>query len=84
MTVAEMYLNDIWRKTKGILVNEGFLEEIVLNTYFEEASLHDINEAAAIITVKTHLQKVILIQEVEKVNSILNDFLIAIFFVRFY
>lgn len=75
MTVAEMYLNDIWKKTKGILVGEGYLEEIVLSTYFEEASLNDINESAAIVTVKTHLQKVILLQEVEKINSILKRLL---------
>lgn len=75
MTVAEMYLDDIWNRTKGILVDEGHLEEIVLNTYFDESSLHDINDSAAVITVKTHLQKVIMIQEVEKVNNILNRLL---------
>lgn len=72
MNAGEMYLKELWGKTKTMLLEEGFLEEIVLNTYFQEASLHEFNDSAAVITVKTHLQKVILIQEIEKVNNVLK------------
>jgi chromosomal replication initiator protein len=75
MTVAQLYLDDIWTKTKNLLIDEGHVEEIVFNTYFEEASLNDIENQCAIVTVKTHLQKIILIQEVEKINSILKRLL---------
>ncbi len=75
MTVAELYLEDIWKKTKHLLVDEGHLEDIVMNTYFQEASLNDIQNKHAVVTVRTHLQKVILIQEIEKINTILQRIL---------
>ena|SRR5690554_2937392 len=72
MTVAQLYLEDLWKKAKDQLVQNGAIEEIVLNTYFEDAILRDIQDTSAVITVKTHLQKVILNQEIEKINDVLH------------
>ncbi len=75
MTVAQLYLEDLWKKTKNILVEDGSIDEIVLNTYFEDANLLDIQEKSAVITVKTHLQKIILTQESEKISNALGQHL---------
>lgn len=72
MTVAQLYLEDLWKKAKNQLVQNGDIEEIVLNTYFEDATLRDIQDSSAVITVKTHLQKVVLNQEIEKINDVLH------------
>lgn len=72
MTVAQLYLEDLWKKAKNQLVQNGDIEEIVLNTYFEDATLRDIQDSSALITVKTHLQKVVLNQEIEKINDVLH------------
>ncbi len=73
MTVAQLYLEELWKKAKNQLVLNGDIEEIVLNTYFEDAILRDIQDSSAVITVKTHLQKVVLNQEIEKINDVLHS-----------
>ena len=75
MNATQLYLNDLWSKTKSLLVEEGHVEPIVLNTYFEDTDINDISENAAVITVKTHLQKVILNQEITKINAVLQQLL---------
>ncbi len=75
MNATQLYLDDLWNKTKDLLLESGHIEQIVLNTYFEDSDINDISENAAIITVKTHLQKVILNQELDKINEALQQVL---------
>ena len=72
MTIAEMYLDDIWNKTKEIMKNSDLIDRIVYDTYFHESFLRDLNEEKASIVVPTQLQKVILIQESSFIADSLN------------
>ncbi len=73
MTGVEHYYQDIWSKAKTIIREDGSIDKIVYDAYFDESSLVFLNEEKAVITVPSFVQKTVLSQKSGLIKEILQD-----------
>ncbi len=76
MTTMQFYLDDVWTKVKTYIQENSSLEPVIYKTYIEmDTRLGSISDTSATVVVSSFLQKVIIQDQIEFLNTAINDVL---------
>lgn len=76
MTSVQFYLNDVWSKVTAYIKQNSPLEDMIFDTYIaKDTRLADLSDSKATVVVDTYLQKVILLDQIDHLNTAFSSVL---------